>query len=284
MKPAPFGYVAAESIEHALRVLEEHGDDAKLMSGGQSLVPLMNLRLAFPAMVVDISALDEMREYTSTGSGLAFGAATVHSTFEDGLVPDPTRGLLAAAAAGIGYRAIRNRGTVGGSLCHADSSAEWPMVMSALDARLVVRSIRAERTVSARGFVQGFFTNSLEDDEVLTQIVLDGLGATTTWGLHKTARRPGEFAESLAVVLLDLDGDRIRCADAWLGAATDVPLELEAFQSACAGQSPGALRCEDVVQLVQESLDPAVEPSDRYRNHLHGMTVWRAFKKAGGSR
>jgi len=253
VKPAPFTYRRAESTDEALALLAEHGDDAKLMSGGQSLVPLLNMRLAQPAVVVDIGRVAELADVTEAPDRIRYGAGVVHSWFEDALVPDAADGLLRAVAGGIGYRAIRNRGTLGGSLAHADSSAEWPVVMAALGAGVVVRSAeRGERVVPATEFVQGFFTNALDDDEAVVAVDVPRLAPGSRWGFAKSARKPGEFAESLAVAIVAADGR----AEVWLGAAASVPLRVDPDDLA------------------------ALPDGDAYERHLHGVTIARALDQA----
>lgn len=284
MKPAPFEYRRPSSIDETVQLLEEHGDEAKLLAGGQSLVPLLNMRLAVPSVVLDVSGLDELRETSGTGTGgTRYGAGVVHSDIEDGRVPDPVGGLLREAAAGIGYRAIRNRGTLGGSLAHSDASAEWPVVMAALDATVVARSVRGERRLPCREFVHGYFTNALADDELIVAVEVPAIGEHIRWGMSKSTRKPGEFAESLAVVVAELAADdTVTAATAWLGAATDVPLRLPAVEDALLGSSvPDA--AADVAPLVRDQLGAGSDAEARYAAHLHGVTVHRAVAQLDGA-
>lgn len=287
MKPAAFAYHRAGSVDEALALLAEHGDEAKLMSGGQSLVPLLNMRLAQPGVVVDIGRVPELATVAEHAGGARYGAATVHARFEDGAVPDPTGGLLHAVAGGIGYRAVRNRGTLGGSLAHADSSAEWPVVMAAVGAEVHVRSASgADRTVAAAGFVQGFFTSALDEDEAIVAVEVPRLGADRRWGFAKTARKPGEFAESLAVTMLTVAPDRtVRAAEVWLGAATSVPLRVGAVDEALRDRAWDGAAREDVLAavgtaLAEEDGRPAADLDARYERRLHGVTVARAIDRA----
>lgn len=269
MKPALFDHVRPTSVDEAVALLAEHGDDGKVLSGGQSLVPLLNMRLALPTVVIDVSRVGELRGASELpDGGVRYGAGTTHSTFEDRLVPDPTGGLLHHVAAGIGYRAIRNRGTIGGSLAHADASAEWPVVMAAVGATVVVRSTRGERRIAARDLVEGFFTSAIEADELLVAVEVPPLAAGVRWGFHKQARKPGEFAESLAVALVGADG-----GDLWLGAAREVPVHVALL----------SLERDAVTGAVTEALAGlAGEDEDevRYRRHLHGVAAWRAVTHA----
>ena len=276
MKPPRFEYFAPQTLDEAVELLERFGGDGKVIAGGQSLVPLLNMRLAQPSVVVDISRVPELHEVTERPDGYRYGAAVVHARFEDGLVPDAAGGLLRAVAGGIGYRAIRNRGTLGGSLAHADSSAEWPVVMSALGARIEVASAaRGPRTVPAGDFVQGFFTSALEDDEAVVAVEVPRLTAGARWGFAKTARKPGEFAESLAVGILGADGT----AEVWLGAAASVPLRIDAVRHALAG-GDGRAWGEDVAADVVAAVGEVLDDGDPYHRQLHGITVARALSRA----
>jgi carbon-monoxide dehydrogenase medium subunit len=292
VKPAPLAYRRAGSLDEAIALLAEHGDEAKLMAGGQSLVPLLNMRLAQPAVVVDIARVPELAEVSEHADGARYGAATVHALFEDALVPDPTGGLLHAVAGGIGYRAIRNRGTLGGSLAHADSSAEWPVVMAAVGAQVRVRSVRGERTEPAAGFVQGFFTSALADDEAIVAVDVPRLPAGARWGFAKSARKPGEFAVSLAVAVVSVDEDRrMRSADVWLGAASATPLRIGAVADALAARRWDEAARSEVVAAVEATVTEeaggapgggtgADDRGDRYERRLHGVTVARAIERA----
>lgn len=281
MKAPLFKYCAPETSEEVISILHEYGDEAKILAGGQSLIPMLNMRLARPEVVIDITRIAPLQESHVTSDGCTYGTAVVHSSFEDGLLPDPTGGLLAAAAAGIGYRAVRNRGTLGGSLSHADSSAEWPILMAALNAELVCQSARGFRAIPAREFVLGFFTNALEDDELLTEVRVPALARGVRWGLHKIARKPGEFAESIAVVLVEETDGVILHADAWLGAAGDSPRRVESLDAQLRLGRLGELHKPEVLAAVANSLPKPKTDDERYRVHLHGMAVWRALRGIG---
>jgi aerobic carbon-monoxide dehydrogenase medium subunit len=279
MKPGRFAYCLAGSVDEALALLAEHGDEAKVLAGGQSLVPLLNMRLAQPQVLVDISKVEALTT-TSVDQGLVrYGAATVHRRFEDGDVDDATGGLLRAAAGGIGYRAIRNRGTVGGSLAHADASAEWPVVMAASNASVQVRSASAQRAISARQFVTGFFSNALDDDELITEVCVPQLPADTTWGLHKFVRKLGEFSESLGVAILRWDGDVVSAADIWLGAARDVPVRATPLEERLVGTAQ-PIDVAEAEAALAGVLPAGGDAEARYRRHLHAVTLSRAVTDA----
>lgn len=281
MKPAAFDYLAPDTVEEAVELLVEHGDEGKVMAGGQSLVPLLNMRLALPTVVVDVGRVAQLRDSADLGEGgVRYGATTVHSWFEDRRVPDPTDGLLHRVAAGIGYRAVRNRGTLGGSLAHADASAEWPVVMAAVDAEVIVQSARGERRIPAADLIEGFFTSALADDELLVAVEVPRLPADVRTGFHKAARKPGEFAESLAVATVGPRGSTV-----WIGAARPVPLRVDLpMVTGVAGWDTDA-RAEVAAAVAAALADGDApgsddDPDERYRRHLHGVAACRAIDDA----
>ena len=280
MKPAPFRYEAPGTIDQVLELLDRYGDDAKVLAGGQSLLPMMALRLAAPEVLIDLSRVAGVGGYTDGSDGWRYGAGVVHSEFEDGRVPDGTGGLLPAAAQGIGYRAIRNRGTLGGSLAHADPSAEWPTVMAALGATCTARSLAADdRDIPARSFTEGFFANALGPTEVLTSVYVPTLPRGTRWGYHKACRKPGEFSDSLAVALVSLDSGLVSQATIWLGAAAEVPAPVTALCEALRGRALADVTKQEVLGEVEASLPRARTAEERYRVHRHGITAWRALRQ-----
>ena len=175
----------------------------KLLAGGQSLCPMMNFRLVRPDLVVDISRLADLREVEQTSKTVRIGAGVTHAMIEDGIVEGTTGLYLREVAGGIAYRAIRNRGTVGGSLAHADPAADWPAALTAIGARLVIRGPNGSRTVRINEFLEGPFQTSLNDDEVLLAIELPRLTDTARWAYVKACQKPGEFAKAIAVTLAD---------------------------------------------------------------------------------
>ncbi|MFG7943438.1 FAD binding domain-containing protein [Streptomyces cacaoi] len=284
MKAPDFRYHRPTTVDEAIALLADAGDDGKVIAGGQSLVPIMNMRLAEPETLVDLTGVDELRTGSKTPSGACYGATTTHMMFEYELVPDVTRGLLPHAAAGIGYPAIRNRGTVGGSLAHSDSSAEWPTVMAALDAAVHVRSVRGARTVPVRELLLGFFTTALEPDELITEVEVPGLAPTARWGMYKMCRKPGEFAESLAVALGEGEPDGPwREVELWLGAAADRPLRLNSTEEAVRGEAFADLLPDRLVAPLAADLGQdlsAIDPTGRHALQLHAVTVQRALQSA----
>ena len=281
MKTAPFNYYRPVTVAESVQLLSTLGEDAKVISGGQSLLPIMNMRLAEPSDLVDVSRIRELLRSESTGDHTTYGAAVTHMMFEDGLVPDAAGGLLRAAAAGIGYRAVRNRGTLGGSLAHSDSSAEWPTVMAALGASVTAVSTRGTRIIPVRELLQGFFTTALAFDELIISIEVPRLDADRYWGLHKTSRKLGEFADSLAIAMSNMDpASRLASPEIWLGAARDVPTRLASTEEAVAGRAAADISVAELVLSVAHDIGAAADNSDvdaRHHLQLHAVTVHRAL-------
>lgn len=271
MKPAPFTYHRPATVSEALGLLACH-PDGKILAGGQSLLPIMNMRLAEPAHLIDISAVAELRRCHSWADRVSYGAATTHAMIEDGLAPDGTDGLLQRAASGIGYRAIRTRGTLGGSLAHADSSAEWPTVMSALDSTVVTESPRGARRIPVRELFTGFFSTTLTEDELITAVEVPRPASGTRWGLYKMARKPGEFAESLAVVLHRSEGWEI-----WLGAARPTPVRLREVEDLLTRQRLPEIGIGELATAIQ-----AATGLDGHPRQLHAVALHRSLRAAEG--
>jgi carbon-monoxide dehydrogenase medium subunit len=198
MKAPAFGYERAHSVEEALLFYASGDEDAKYLAGGQSLGPLLNLRLARPSMLIDVRSIDELRECTQTPDGLVIGAGVTHAAIEDGAVPGPVGAFLAVIAHGIAYRAVRNRGTLGGSLAHADPAADWVSTMALLDAQLDVRGVTGERQVPAESLVEGPLATKLAPDELVVSVHLPGWSAAARFSYYKFNRKPGEFADAIA--------------------------------------------------------------------------------------
>lgn len=281
MKPAPFEYHRPTSVAEIADLLTSLGEDAKIIAGGQSLLPIMNMRLAEPSHLIDVSQVSEMRSWVESQDSVSYGAAVTHQMIEDGLAPDPCFGLLNTAAAGIGYRAIRTRGTLGGSLAHADSAAEWPTVLSAVGAEVTARSASGERRLPLSTFFHGFFTTSLETGEFITAVNVPNFAQGTQWSLMKTNRKVGEFAESLGVASWRSDDSgRVVEPNYWLGAAKDVPVRLTNVEELVRGQRLNAVALADVKDAVARDLNTPRESSDsteRYRLQIHAVTTYRVI-------
>ena len=264
MKPSPFDYLAVPRLDEAKAALS--AGTAKLMAGNQSLGPMLNLRLARPAAVVDVSLLPELRAVQEDADWVRLGAAVTHAEIEDGEVPDPTPGWLQAAAGNIAHRAVRNRGTLGGSLAHADPAADWCIVMTGLFATAVIEGPDGPRRVALEDFLTGPFATALRPGEILRAVEVPRPGEGARWGYWKFARQVGEFAKASAAVLIDPARGRSRCA---VGALGRQPLVLPDPDSVIEGRRSPA-------EALRASL-PESPPADLA---LHVAALARALAQA----
>ena len=273
MRPAPFDYVAPRTVEEALDLLARHGDEAKLLAGGQSLVPMMNMRLVRPAVLVDLNRVATLGMFREDAGGLRLGALVrQHALERDGRVARAAP-LLAEAAPLIGHLQTRARGTVGGSLVHADPAAELPACMIALDAVFHLRSARAARPVRADDFFRGLLTTALEPDELLAEIALPASAPRTGHGFAEVARRHGDFALAGACSVLALDaGGVCRAARLVIFGAGDRP-HLSRAGAALIGERPSAARLADVGRAGAGEVDA--------RDDLHATAAYRRHVAAG---
>lgn len=226
MKAARFEYRRAATAEDAA-VLLAGTPEAKVLAGGQSLGPMLNLRLARPALLVDVTRVPSMTRIVDEGARLAIGAGVTHAMIEDGAIPDsagPVAAMLRFVAGGIAYRAIRTRGTVGGSLAHADPAADWMTALLALDAELVLRGPKKTRVVPLAGFMLGAFTTGLDESEIIETVRAPKLSADARWGYYKVCRKTGEFAHAMAAVVVD---PARRHARVVMGATDGAPVILD---------------------------------------------------------
>ena len=283
MRPAPFDYVAPRTVEEALDLLARHGDEAKLLAGGQSLVPMMNMRLVRPAVVADLNRVAALGAVHEDAGGLRLGALVrQHALERDGRVARAAP-LLAEAAPLIGHLQTRARGTVGGSLVHADPAAELPACMIALDAVLHLRSARAARTCRADDFFRGLLTTALAPDELLAEVELPGPAAPRTGhGFAEVARRHGDFALVGACAVLALDaGGVCRAARLVIFGAGDRP-HLARAGAALIGERPAAARVADVGRAGAGEIDARddLHATAGYRRHVAAGLAARALGQA----
>ena len=238
MKPVRFDYAAAADAAAASALLAQAIDaakDAKPIAGGQSLGPMLNLRLARPGALVDVSRASDMRIARDEGDAIFYGGAVTHAEIEDGVVPDATPGWLASVARRIAYRAVRNRGTIGGSLAHADPAADWVNVLTALNASVVLARNGATRTVALSDFFTGPFATVLAPDEIITGVRVRKRSAKARWGYWKFCLKAGDFAKASAAVLVDPDRGETRVL---LGAIEKPPVLLSDAAAILAGKFP----------------------------------------------
>jgi carbon-monoxide dehydrogenase medium subunit len=285
MKPAPFEYQAPDSLEAALEVLSRHGGDAKVLAGGQSLIPVMNFRLAQPALLVDlnrIAALDFLRR--GDDGGLRIGAMTRQRRLERDLLVKELAPLLAETVPWIAHPQIRNRGTAGGSLAHADPAAELPAVTVALRARFRLVKAGGERWVEAKDFFAGLFTTALEPEEVLAEIALPPLPARTGWSFQEIARRHGDYAQVGIAALVTL-GEDGRCREARLVylSASDVPVEARGAEAILAGSDLGPEAVQAAAEKAsREEISPFsdVHATSDFKRHLARVLTGRVLRVA----
>ena len=281
MKPAPFDYYRAESVKEAVALLGEHGPDAKILAGGQSLLPMMKLRLARPAVLVDINRVQDLKYVRADGDRLAFGAMARLDTL-DGATVRQHGPMLAEAARHIAHPAIRHRGTVCGSIAHSDPAAELPVLTLALNAELVAVGPRGARVVSSRDFFVTYLTTSLAADELLVEARFPALPAQAGWAFLELSRRPGDFAIVSVAAVLERTGGAITRARIALGSVADRALRSEAAEAALAGQPGRPETFEIAARLAAEPLVPPsdVHGSSAYRKHLAQVLVRRALTQA----
>ncbi len=285
MKPPAFEYHRPDSLHDALALLGEH-PGAKPLAGGQSLIPAMNFRLAEPDVLIDLNALEELTGIDETADGgLRIGAMTRHSAVELSAVVAVRAPLLAAAMPFIAHCQIRNRGTIGGSLAHADPAAELPAVMVALEARLVLQSTRGERVVPAAEFFTGLFATALTEGELITAIEIPAPPPRTGTAFLELARRHGDYAlvGVTAVVTLDL-ASRVAGARIVLFSVGEGPVRATHVEQALAGTAGDAGTVQAAAEAVQRDIDPPsdIHASSAYRRQLASVLTRRALAAAIG--
>ncbi|HLM49990.1 MAG TPA: xanthine dehydrogenase family protein subunit M [Solirubrobacteraceae bacterium] len=282
MKPAAFAYHRVDSLDEAIERLGELGEDAKVLAGGQSLVPMMNFRLVRPPALVDVSRVAGHDYLERDGDALRIGALTTHAAIEhgDGAL-DGGFEVLRRAARFVGHYPIRVRGTFGGSLAHADPSAEWCMLAVALDATVRLRGPGGERDVAAADFFLGFFTADLEPGEVVVEVRFPRPWPAAA--LQEFARRHGDFAIVATVTALDLD-DAGRCREARVvvGGVDEIPVRVEEAEQVLAGAEPSAEAFAEAGRAAARAVDPSadVHGSAEYRKELTGVLVRRGLAEA----
>ena len=283
MKPAAFEYIVADSVEMAVASLAQAGD-AKIIAGGQSLVPMLNFRLLRPSVLVDINRIPDLAYVREDGGVIRIGALTRHHQLETSPVIARHFPVLTEAMAHVAHLAIRNRGTIGGSLSHADPAAELPMMALLLDAELRVVSASGARAVAARDFFRDALSVDLAEDEIVTEVVLPKLPPNTGWGFAEVARRSGDFALAAVAVTLTLsDGKIAQARIAMTGVAPTARRVTEA-EMLLIGQRLDDGVDSDVIEAVRAATEPPTDlhASAEYRRHLVGVLAGRALAAAWG--
>ena len=282
MKPAAFDYIAATSVDMAAASLAEGGDDAKIIAGGQSLVPLLNFRLLRPSILVDINPIQGLSFIRETETDIRVGALTRHHQLETSAVIARHLPVLSCAMTHVAHLAIRNRGTIGGSLAHGDPAAELPMMALLLNAELHLASVSGARTIAARDFFVDALTVDLAAGEIVTEIVLPKLPPRTGWGFAEVARRHGDFALAAVAATLTIAADAIVEARIALTGVSRTALRVGEAESLLVGQA----LTPDLSRQTAEAVRAAIEPdtdlhaSADYRRHLAGVLTGRALAAA----
>ncbi|OBF24474.1 carbon monoxide dehydrogenase [Mycobacterium kubicae] len=284
MKPATFAYHRPDTIEDAVGLLAEFGDDAKLLAGGQSLVPMLSMRLAFFDHLIDISRLDGLQGIEQRGDQLWIGAGTTEATVGANPQVRQMVPLLTEVTPYIGHFQIRNRGTLGGSIAHADAAGEYPTVALTLDATMEVLSPRGRREIAASDFFAGLWETTMDPDEVLTGVRFPQWSGRSGFAVHEFARRHGDYAIAGAVVAVTLDDqDRVsRCAIGLLGLGA-TPKRATVAEQAVIGQPVSEVVAEDVGQAAMSGLDDIptnLQGSASYRARVGATMTARAWTEA----
>lgn len=282
MKAPPLSYRRVSSVEEAVQALAEHGDEAKLLAGGQSLVPMLNFRLAAPSMLVDVGRVEGLRYMEGKDATLRIGALTTHYDVETTSAPAVVDGyeVLTEAATFIGHYPVRTLGTVGGSIAHADPSAEWCVLSLALDAEFVAVGPGGERRIAADDFFLGFLTTALQPDEMLVEARFRGPARHAR--LVEFSRRHGDFAIVVVAVALDLVDGRCRAARIALGGVESVPLRVLEAERLLVGETWSEELVGEAAATVGRALDPPadIHASSSYRKRLAAALVRRALRRA----
>ena len=265
MKPFAFDYEKPATIAEALALLGEAGDDAKVLAGGQSLGPMLNMRLVRPRRLIDITGIPDLHQITDDGDAIVFGACVTHAAIEDGRIPDPTGGMMPNVAAGIAYRAVRNRGTIGGSLVHADPAADWITTLAAIGAEVTVTGIDGQRRIAVDKLMVSTFETSLVAGELLVSIRVPKLSSDAKWGFYKFCRKTGEFAEAMSAVIVDPARGDIRVV---IGATDTRPVVI-------ADAATLISKPESIAIVIEEN----GLANDAYEAQVRRVSLWRAIEQ-----
>jgi carbon-monoxide dehydrogenase medium subunit len=282
MKPPSFDYVRADTVEDALAALASLGPDAKILAGGQSLVPMLNFRLLRPTTLVDINRIASLSFVSDEAQTIRIGALTRHHRLETSPVIAAHLPVIAEAMRHVAHLAIRNRGTIGGSLSHADPAAELPMMAVLLDAQLTIAAAAGKRTVPARAFFVDALTTDLRDGEMLTEIEIPKLAPQSGWGFAEVSRRGGDFALAAAAAILTLRGGTIAEARIAVMGVGKTPLRMSETEAMLAGQTMSPDLLEQAAEAVRTAVEPETDlhASADYRRHLIGVLTQRTLADA----
>jgi aerobic carbon-monoxide dehydrogenase medium subunit len=280
MQPVAFDYEVAESVDHAIDLLGEHGDEAKLIAGGHSLIPLMRLRLAAPAVLIDLDRLEDLRYVREEGDHLAIGALTRHRQVLNNPLVQEHCGILSFTAGLLGDPSVQHRGTIGGALAHGDPSGDLPNVVTTLEGELVIKGPDGERTVRTADFFQDYLMTDLGEQEVVTEVRVPKLGPNTGWSYKKFSRRSQDWAIVGVAAVVERNNGSIDSARIGLTSMGSTPLRARAVEDALSGAS------SDDVAEAANAADEATEPasdgaaSAEFRRHLARVWTRRSVEEA----
>jgi carbon-monoxide dehydrogenase medium subunit len=276
MKAAAFAYQRPADLNAALALMANADGTTRIIAGGQSLGPMLNLRLVEPDLIVDISGLSELKQAERRGDELVIGACITHGDIEDGRIPDVTRGAMRRVAGAIAYRAVRNRGTIGGSLSHADPAADWISALAALGAKVTLRSLGGARDLAIADFITGALESALRPGEIVEAVRVPAMTPSAQWGYVKACRKTGDFAHAIAAVLIDPESASARAV---IGAVEAPPIVLGDAAAIFGGRITADFKRQFDARVADAILIKAgmANATDR---HIHVAVLRRAIFEA----
>ena len=282
MIPVAFDYEVAESVDHAIELLGQHGEDSKLIAGGHSLIPIMRLRLAAPSVLIDLDRLEDLRYVRDEGDHLAIGALTRHRDVHNNELVQEHCGIVGYTAGLLGDPSVQHRGTIGGTLAHGDPAGDMPAVISALEGTLVIQGPNGERTVPASDFFQDYLFTDLEPDEVVTEVRVPKLDQNTGWSYKKFSRRSQDWAIVGVAAVVDKSNGNIDSARIGLTSMGSTPIRASTVEEALSGASPDGIAsaADSAAEGTAPSSDDAA--SAEFRKHLARVWTRRAVEEALG--
>ncbi len=282
MKPPPFAYHAPTQLDEALALLERYGDDAKVLAGGQSLMPLLNFRLSYPSALIDINRVADLSYLRQENGQVCIGALTRQRTIEFSELVRRQLPLLYEATTLVGHLPIRTRGTIGGSLAHADPAAEYPTVALVLDAELILQGPSGQRSISAEEFFVSYLTTALASNEVVTEIRFSPTPPTSGWAFEEVARRHGDFALVGVAGVIDAEGEQCRTARLAAAGVGPTPIRLRAAEDILVQEGVTEQGIQRAAAKAAELVEPDsdIHASTDFRRHLTEVLTRRAIQRA----
>lgn len=283
MKPAPFTYHRPKTLDEALKLLAEVADeDGRVLAGGQTLVPMMALRIAFPTHLVDINDITELEKVTVENEVLVIGALARHATFYEAHAPAPLGPVMQLMAKHIAHHPVRTRGTFCGSLANADPASEWALLTVTMDAILIAASANGTREIAAEEFFFGPMATELDEEELLKEVRINLPDSNDVAGFYEFNRRAGDFALGMSLCVLGIEDGRIVRARVGLGGIEDAPRRLTEVEEALLGQAPTEETFQKAADLAADAVEPLIDPqtSADYRRTLAPVVVRRALERA----